>query len=152
MTAAKTKPVQKARNKKRRHKFTHTEQTRREALDRAENGASERNYDALFAGFEALGISPDIVIPRENVFTYRAWQALGRQVKKGAKGVQLPEVFIPVTKKDEDHPNSEKKKQRFMRMKSPFVFHSSQTEPMADWTGKVWVDQAGDDDDAEEDC
>lgn len=149
---AKTSAVTKARNKKRRHKFTWTEEKRREALARAADGESERNYDALFTGFEAKGISPDIVIPRENVFTYNAWIALGRQVRKGETGVKLPEVFIPVTKKDEDHPKSEKKKMRFMRNRPAAVFHVSQTDPIPDFKGKPFVDPAADDDGEEEDC
>ena len=39
--------------------------------------------------FTERGWAPEDVKPRENVFTYKAWQALGRQVRKGEKGVKV---------------------------------------------------------------
>lgn len=140
----------KKRPRKKGRRFTWTEEKRKEALSRAEGGESERNYDALFEGFAAKGIDIDRVIPRENVFTYNAWLALGRQVRKGETGVRLPEVFIPVTKKDEDAPNNDKKKKKFMRIRPAAVFHVSQTDPIPGWTGKLFIDPAAEDDEEEE--
>lgn len=113
--------------KSKKKKFTMTDEKRREALDRAENGSSERNYDAIFAGFAAKGIND--IEPRENVFTYNAWLAKGRQVRKGEKGVKI-ESFIPVTAKDKDAPNDPEKEKRFMRQRITTVFHISQTDPI----------------------
>lgn len=118
-----------AKSKKKQKKFTMTDEKRREALDRAENGASEKNYDAIYAGFAAKGIEEDEVLPRENVFTYNAWLAKGRQVRKGEKGVKV-ETFIPVTAKDKDAPNDPEKDRKFMRQRITTVFHISQTDPI----------------------
>lgn len=48
-----------------------------EALSRAVNGLSLGNYPAIFGGFMAKGIPEAEIKPRENVFTYQAWRALG---------------------------------------------------------------------------
>ena len=70
--------------------------------------------------------SPDVAIasreikPRENVFTYNAWQALKRQVRKGESGVKII-TWIPC--KDKDSENSR------MLCKRSTVFHVSQTDP-----------------------
>ena len=53
-----------------------------EALSRARGNTSGLNYQTIFAGFMARGIPSSEIIPRENVLTYKAWQAIGRQVKK----------------------------------------------------------------------
>jgi len=53
------------------------EQMQREALDRAVGGQTLSNWPAIFAGFVAKGIPEDDIKPRENVFTYHAWRALG---------------------------------------------------------------------------
>jgi hypothetical protein len=59
------------------------EQIQGEALTRAVQGQSLSNWPAIVAGFEAKGIPADDIRPRENVFTYHAWRALGRQVRRG---------------------------------------------------------------------
>jgi hypothetical protein len=58
-----------------------TEQ-QQDSLNRARTGNSMLNYQAILAGFSARGIPSSEIIPRENVLTYNAWQAIGRQVKK----------------------------------------------------------------------
>lgn len=88
---------------------------RREALTRARTGHSMANYAQILAGFSAKGIHD--IRPRENVFTYAAWQALGRQVIKGEKGVKV-QTWIAVEK------DGEKK----TVPKTTTVFHISQTE------------------------
>lgn len=60
-----------------------------EALQRAEDGRSLTNYPAIYAGMMEKGIQESEIQPRVNVFTYRAWQAKGRQVRKGEHGVKV---------------------------------------------------------------
>ena len=52
------------------------------ALNRAENGQSFANYATIFAGFLAKGIDEDQIRPRENVLTWGAWRAKGRQPRR----------------------------------------------------------------------
>lgn len=94
-----------------------TEQ-QQDALIRARTGNSMLNYQAILAGFTAKGIPAADIIPRENVLTYDAWQAIGRQVKKGEKGVK-----VISWKKMTDKTGSEK-----IRPAPATVFHISQTE------------------------
>ncbi len=91
----------------------------RAAIQRAENGDSLANYQAIFEGFEAKGIPTDDIHPRENVFTYRVWQAKGRQVQKGQKGVKVVTVREYVK-------GGETKR----APKTATVFHISQTEAL----------------------
>lgn len=111
---------------------TEREQMQAEALQRATSGQTWSNYPAIIAGFSARGISADEIRPRENVFTYNAWRALGRYVRRGEHGVKVV-TFRTDEVKDTDADGNEK-----VRVKSrPWfatVFHISQTEPMA---GKV---------------
>ena len=95
------------------------------ALTNAVTGESMANYQAIFDGFVAMGIDPDDVKPRENVFTFNAWKALGRVVKKGQHGVRIVTV-IPCTKKDDQTGEEVPVK----KPKTTTVFHISQTEPL----------------------
>lgn len=92
------------------------------ALQNALTSQSVANFQAIFEGFEAMGIPTDAIKPRVNVFTFNAWKALGRTVKKGEHGVKIVSV-IPCTKKDpvigEDVP--------VKKIKATTVFHISQT-------------------------
>lgn len=94
-----------------------------EALAKACNGQSFVNYPAIYDGFQEKGIAPDDIIPRQNVFTYHAWLALGRQVKKGEHGVKVC-TYVPMTKTDKQTGEVE----AFKRPKMTTVFHISQTE------------------------
>ncbi len=97
-----------------------------EALARATQSPSMANYAAIFQGFGAKGLPETEIKPRENVFTYDAWKALGRQVKKGEHGVKVC-TWIVMTKKDSDgvaQPIGKKP-----RMTT--VFHISQTDPIS---------------------
>ena len=89
---------------------------RREALTRAQTGHSMANYAQILHGFSARGITD--IRPRENVLTYAAWQALGRQVRKGEKGVQVSTWIV-----------TEKDGERKTVHKMTTVFHITQTEP-----------------------
>jgi antirestriction protein ArdC len=94
-----------------------------EALTRASTGQSFSNYTAIFEGFMRKGIPEDAIKPRENVFTYNAWRALGRQVKKGEHGVRCL-TFIDCEREDK----STGEKQHSRRPWHTTVFHVSQTE------------------------
>ncbi|MEX9892485.1 ArdC-like ssDNA-binding domain-containing protein [Providencia rettgeri] len=94
-----------------------------EALNRAENNASEKNYETIFNGFMAMGIAKDDIEPRVNIFTFNAWKAKGRVVKKGEKGVKVI-TYIQVDKKEE---NSDEVK-KVLKKRQTTVFHISQTE------------------------
>lgn len=59
----------------------------RKSLDNAVSRSSSSNYPAIIDGFAAMGIPAEKVFPRENVFTFNAWIALGRQVCEGAQAV-----------------------------------------------------------------
>ena len=90
-----------------------------ESLQRAKEGTSEANYAAILAGFAAMGIPAEEIQPRENVFTFGAWLAQGRSVKKGQHGVKVATV---IEKKETDTTRAAK----FRRFTT--VFHVSQTE------------------------
>ena len=93
------------------------------ALENAVSGESLANYQAIFDGFAAMGIDMADVEPRVNVFTFNAWKALGRVVKKGQHGVKIVTV-IPCTKKDRETGDEVPVK----KVKTTTVFHVSQTE------------------------
>ena len=65
------------------------EQLQAEALNRAMHGQSTSNLGEIIKGFKAMGIAEPDIRPRENVFTFWAWKALGRQVRKGEHGVRV---------------------------------------------------------------
>ena len=96
----------------------------RAALDRASSGNSTMNYEPIYAGFTARGIPLDEIQPRENVFTYNAWQALGRQVRKGEHGVRVTTWIITA----KEQPDGTTKTNRFPTHST--VFHVSQTDPI----------------------
>ena len=103
-------------------------EARREALMRAVAGQTMSNYPAIFQGFLAKGIPECEIRPRENVFTFEAWKALGRYVRKGEHGVKVV-TFIETKSKEVDQDTSEPKIIR--RPWTTTVFHISQTEAMS---------------------
>lgn len=100
-----------------------------EALSNAVSRQSVMNYAGIFEGFMSRGIPENEIRPRENVFTYNAWRALGRQVRKGEHGVKCV-TFIPCEKKDKQTGE----KESFRRPWTTTVFHVSQTEELRDAT------------------
>jgi N-terminal domain of anti-restriction factor ArdC len=92
-----------------------------EALRRATQNQSLMNYGAIIQGFMDMGINPQDIKPRENVFTFNAWKAKGRVVRKGQHGVK---VCTWVTTEDKETG----KQNKFPRTTT--VFHESQTETM----------------------
>lgn len=100
-----------------------------EALSRAVSGQSETNYGPIVLGFMARGIPEAEIQPRVNVFTFHAWQALGRTVRKGEKSVKVT-TFRPVG--DKVDPATGRVVRKGGRMPwTAYVFHVSQTEPIA---------------------
>lgn len=93
-----------------------------DALARATQGASFLNYPAIIQGFIEKGIAPADITPRVNVFTFNAWKAKGRSVKKGEKGVRVV-TFVERAKQLD---NGESIVSRFPS--TTVVFHVSQTE------------------------
>ncbi|MDD2710726.1 MAG: ArdC-like ssDNA-binding domain-containing protein [Verrucomicrobiae bacterium] len=98
-----------------------------EALTRATTSPSLANYPAIFEGFTAKGIAPQEIRPRENVFTFHAWKALGRRVRKGEHGVKVA-TLKTVTKRERDEKSGEEKVKSFSLPWTATVFHISQTE------------------------
>ena len=98
-----------------------------EALSRALTGQSWSNFPAIIQGFKSRGIPEEQILPRENVFTYQAWRALGRQVRKGEHGVKVV-TFIKRDKKTEDTKTGEVKLQTYSMPRTVSVFHISQTD------------------------
>jgi antirestriction protein ArdC len=83
------------------------------------------NYPVIFQGFIAKGIPESEIRPRENVFTFNAWRALGRTVRRGEHGVKVL-TFINRASKEVDKGTGESKVIRLAW--NTTVFHVSQTE------------------------
>ncbi len=97
-----------------------------EALSRARTGQSWSNFPAIIQGFMARGIPEDQILPRENIFTYQAWRALGRQVRRGEKGVRVI-TYVHGQKKEKQEDGAEKIK-AYSYPRTVSVFHVSQTD------------------------
>src|SRR2546423_12429658 len=102
-----------------------------EALDRATTGQALTNYPAIYAGFMAKGIAEADIRPRETVFTFNAWKAVGRSVKRGEHGVKVL-TFISCDRTTRDPSTGEEKTEGYRRPHTTTVFHISQTEPTAE--------------------
>jgi antirestriction protein ArdC len=112
---------------------TERREMQQEALSRAVSGQSWTNYTAIFQGFVAKGIPENEILPRENVFTYHAWRALGRQVRRGEHGVKVT-TFVPMEKKtgETDPETGEEKRIKLGRRAwTAVVFHVSQTDAIS---------------------
>lgn len=110
---------------KRRFSSKRQAEIQAEALYNATCRESLLNYATIFEEFSARGIPMDEIIPRVNVFTFNAWKALGRTVKKGEHGVRVL-TFVPCEKKDEETGETSE----FLRSRTTTVFHVSQTKEM----------------------
>ena len=102
-------------------------QSRLDSLKRAVYGQSFTNFPAIFQGFVAKGIPESEIKPRENVFTFEAWKALGRVVRRGEHGVKVV-TMIETKSKEINQDTGEPKLIR--RPWTTTVFHISQTEPL----------------------
>jgi len=103
-----------------------------EALSNALAERSLANYPAIIEGFMAKGIPAEQITPRENVFTYHAWRALGRQVRRGEAGVKVvtwinKQQGAPASEGENDGDKGDKP---FKFSRSVTVFHVSQTDPI----------------------
>jgi antirestriction protein ArdC len=76
----------------------------------------------------AKGIAEGDIKPRENVFTFQAWKASCRSVKRGEHGVRVV-TFIARTTKERDPASGEEIERSFRSPHTTTVFHISQTEP-----------------------
>lgn len=95
-----------------------------EALSRAHNCTGRANIATVYAACEARGYED--VRPGENVLTYEAWRAEGRQVRRGEKGIALT-TYIPTKEVDEDDDGNEVVRTG-SRPHTAYVFHVSQTD------------------------
>src|SRR5262249_53370389 len=113
------------------------EEMQQEALSRAIGGQALTNWPAIIHGFTAKGIPESDIRPRENVLTYHAWRALGRQVRRGEHGVKVV-TFVPAggsnASDGQDDADTERertdKRRGYSRPWSATVFHVSQTDPI----------------------
>lgn len=110
------------------------DEIRKQALANALADKSAANYETIIEGFMDKGLEPDDIIPRVNVFTYNAWQELGRQVRKGEKGVKIVSM-VPVRARvdgdaQEAAPQVDEDGKPRMRSVAATVFHISQTDPI----------------------
>ena len=119
-----------------------TAQIQYEALQRAEQGQSTANYVPIFEGFAAKGIPMEDVQPRENVFTFWAWKAKGRSVRKGEHGVKVT-TWIPLPDK-RDKATGEVVRKGGKRCKTTTVFHISQTDPIGEGVAMTAPEPTGD--------
>ena len=101
--------------------------TQRDALSRARTGQSLSNYPAIYQGFMAKEIQESEIEPRVNVFTFAAWKAQGRVVRKGEHGVRVL-TYVPIPEKVDSAGKVTRKAAR--RPKSSTVFHVSQTKEL----------------------
>lgn len=98
------------------------EQQQAESLNRAKNGLSFSNFPHIYAGFLEKGLAEEDIKPRVNIFTFNAWKALGRSVKKGEHGVKIVSM-VTVNKGEGDSKTYPR---------STTVFHISQTEEITE--------------------
>ncbi len=106
-----------------------------EALSRARGGLSASNYAAIVQGFADRGIPVDQIEPRANVLTYRAWRAVGRQVRRGEHGIKVP-TWVPTKGRELSEseqqtlsPTQQKRRESGgLRPRMATVFHVSQTD------------------------
>jgi hypothetical protein len=106
----------------------------KEALKNAVTGQSFANYQAIIAGFSERGIPAQDIAPRENVFTFNAWRALGRTVRKGEKGIAVL-TWIECAANDKERQKTQDKQgesSTHKRAKTTYVFHISQTDSLAE--------------------
>ena len=100
-----------------------------EALSRATSSITASNYPAIYAGLMAKGIAELDIKPRENVFTFNAWRALGRTVRRGEHGVKVRTVLV-TSREKVDAATGEKTVKAMSRPWMATVFHISQTDEL----------------------
>jgi len=107
-------------------------QMAQDALARARSNPSIANYATVIEAFADRGINPCDIDPKTNVFTFNAWRALGRTVRRGEKSVKIT-TFVPCNRPGEPAAPTEPgatPAPRSMRPVTACVFHISQTDPI----------------------
>lgn len=114
--------VTRNRIRERRKRLNHAERAAMQAaaLGRAREGRMCANDLLIVAAYAAKGIDAH---PRVDVFTFNAWKALNRHVKKGEHGIKV----LTYTHKDSVKSDGITKEYSFPV--SAVVFHVSQTDP-----------------------
>ncbi len=100
-----------------------SQQIATEALKNATQNQSLMNYTAIYEGFVAKGLLEADIKPRENVFTFAAWKALNRVVRRGEHGVKVV-TWVQMTKTDK----ATGEKIGYKVPRSTTVFHLTQTD------------------------
>lgn len=111
---------------KRREKSS---ETPAEALARIQAMGFGKNDVIVIQAFASAGIPPELIDPRHNVLTFRAWKGKGRRVAKGAKSIGVT-VWIPMSGKQgapAEDSSGEKKPRSNLRPKLTRLFHECQT-------------------------
>lgn len=111
--------------------MTNKSEMQAEALARATQGQSLANYPTIFEAFMERGILEGDIHPRENVLTYQAWRAKGRQVRKGEKGVPVITWIDLPPKEDKNKKPGEISADDLTprrASKKAYVFHITQTD------------------------
>lgn len=123
--------IKKASRKTRKSGMSRAE-AQQAALQSALADRSMANYEPIIAGFMDKGIPAEEITPRENVFTYNAWLALGRQVQKGQSGVKVITYIEAKGKKAkaEEGAQGEGDGSPYLFPRTTTVFHISQTQPV----------------------
>jgi len=99
-----------------------------EALLHASMNQSFINYPTIINGFVARGIPAENITPRENVFTFKAWLALGRVVRKGEHGIKI--LTYITTERGKNKSDGTKEIKVSKRPWTSTVFHITQTDPI----------------------
>ena len=99
-----------------------------EALERGSRMGPSSNDGPVVMQFRARGFDNiETFGPRQNVRTYAAWQALGRQVRKGEKSVHCT-VWIHGEKDNHNAKTGEIERKSVSFPRSACLFHVSQTD------------------------
>jgi antirestriction protein ArdC len=102
-----------------------------QALQNALSNQSAMNYQTIIDGFVEKGVPVEDIIPRRTVFTYNAWLAAGRQVRKGETGVKiLTWIKAQGGKAEALQQQGEGEGVPYKFPRAVTVFHVSQTEPV----------------------
>src|SRR5687767_110417 len=95
-----------------KYRKARTAEQYREALGKVLQSQSWSNFPAVIEGFTARGIPAEEVKPKENVFTFDAWRALGRTVRRGERGVKVA-TFRTIERAGRDEATGEEKPETY---------------------------------------
>ena len=114
--------VTRNRIRERRKRATHAERVAMQtaALGRAREGRTCTNDLLIVAAYAAKGIDAH---PRVDVFTFNAWKALNRHVRRSEHGVHV----ATYARREEVKPDGTTEEHSFPV--SAVVFHVTQTDP-----------------------